>query len=205
MVRLDFRGPSWLETCACFGHNLMEKRNEPCVEIYGVARKLLPAQAHAVHQSLLQAHSLRRHVFNASEMGMKKTTMIICELVIQHIFNHLWDKYDKDLVKDPNSHEYPEGSPCPIRQGSIAAEWKERNIGIKYCVCETDKPSFKIKLLLGYWVSISIVEARKDNNGETTYEYYNPLKMRLIVAHHTSPRCYSLDKDGRDLVSANVI
>jgi hypothetical protein len=134
----------WEAICRFFHHDRDKIACEYQVKIYGMARKLLPVQAHAVWWILRMHYKVHNSAFLAHIMGIGKTTIAYAVHITQHIFNLIFDEIKLNSAMHSNA---PLTVKCPSND-KILMEYRYD------CPCWKESPTSFMKPSLGVTICL---------------------------------------------------
>lgn len=164
------------EICAFFHHQADQVQPDYIVAVKGLARKLLPVQAHGVFWALQTIHGVQMSLFMAHVMGIGKTTQAFAIHHIQHILNIMY----ADIRASPHNHSKA-GGQCP----SNAQMYQKYGFD---CPCWPGSPSSFVKERLGctiMMVPTGLLEVWVHEFNACSPQTPDERRVRLAVAHRS--------------------
>ncbi|ESZ92701.1 hypothetical protein SBOR_6913 [Sclerotinia borealis F-4128] len=190
----------WSETCTILGHPKEMIESKFCVKIAGMARRLLPCQAHAVVRTLMMWNSNVHSTFHAHAMGLGKSTITLATCHIQHLINCMYDDISREPQKHLSSHRIIQDNRiCPSN------DQVRKQYGLD-CPCTKSHPISKIKPSLGIHIIIAPLGLLTNwqNEWNSCYEKENPFGMQLVIAHRNFKAEENISIANRKLMLADI-
>ena len=151
------------------------------VEVPGLARKLLPAQAYTVYWALQQFEGVAGSVFVGHVMGLGKTTIAFALCLVRHKLNSM--HHDIRIAREshcPHDDSSPTAS-CPLNEEVL------RRYGHD-CPCAPSSPTHFTQPTFGFSLVLvpqSLLKVWMDEGAACfpPLEQQNPFQMQLMKAH----------------------